>query len=253
MRVGGFGKRNETCQQALEYRFYSCKRILKQKYPGKIIKRGDRFKKSTPPTVTDMLKKICYTLLILGVLGATNTQAQKVLEYKKYYHDGQAKIKAGNYQEAIADLDKAIERMPYYSAMYAERGEAKFKTKDYAGAVSDFTITLQKKPYDYQTYIKRGIAYYHLQDYVNAELDLQDALHYKPYEKQAQQYLAKTQAQLKVIEQQVLAQQNAVLATQNQQNERNRWERRQRRFYRNQLIWGTLLPLAIWTGILLWR
>ncbi|OJJ19494.1 hypothetical protein BKI52_22055 [marine bacterium AO1-C] len=200
-----------------------------------------------------MLKRSGYLLIALCLVALSNLQAQKVLEYKKYYHDGQAKLKAGKFTEAIADLDKAIQRMPYYSAMYAERGEAKLKTQDYAGAVDDFTITLQKKPYDYHTYIKRGIAYYHLQDYVNAELDLQDALHYKPYDKQAQQYLAKTQAQLKVIKQQTIAQQNEILATQNQQNERNRWERRQRRFYRNQLIWGTLLPLAVWTGILLWR
>ena len=200
-----------------------------------------------------MFKKYCVVMMVLGVFGAVTTQAQKVLEYKKHYHNGQANLKAGKYQEAITDLDKAIARMPYYSAMYAERGEAKLKLKDYAGAIDDFTITLQKKPYDYHTYLKRGIAYYHLQDYTNAELDLQDALHYKPYDKQARQYLTQTQARLNDIKRQTLAKQNEVLATQNQTNERAQWERRQRRFYRNQLIWGTLLPLAIWTGILLWR
>lgn len=200
-----------------------------------------------------MSSKIYYTLVVLGVFATMTSHAQRVLEYKKYYHNGQAKLKAGKYQEAIADLDKAIERMPYYSAMYAERGEAKFKTKDYAGAVADFTVTLQKKPYDYQTYLKRGLAYYHLQDYTNAELDLQEALAHLPYNKQAQQYLTQTQNKLKSIEQQLIVQQNEVLATQNQRDEQERWERRQRRSYRNQLIWGTLLPLAIWAGILIWR
>ncbi|WP_299465956.1 hypothetical protein [uncultured Microscilla sp.] len=192
--------------------------------------------------------------LILLITGLTyQAQAQKVLEYKQYYHTGQAQVKAGQYDAAIASLDKAIERMPYYSAMYAERGKAKLKVKDYAGAIRDFTVVLQKKSYDAQAYLQRGIAYYHLQDYNNAEFDLKDALHYRPENSEAKQYLDKTLAKQEELRQLALQQQNEILATQNRTNQRDEWERRQRRFYRNQLIWGTIVPLAVWTSILLWR
>lgn len=200
------------------------------------------------------MKKISFWLLSFALLGSIGfAQAQRVLEYKKYYHKGQNNIKVGKYEEAIADLDKAIDRMPYYSAMYAERGKAKLKTKDYTGAINDFTITLQKKPYDYQSYLQRGLAYYYLQDYTNAELDFQDALHYKPYDQDAQKYLAQTHAKQQEIQRKLIQKQNEVLAAQNFETERTRWEQRQRRRYRNQLIWGTIIPLAIWTGILIWR
>lgn len=207
-------------------------------------------------TIQDILtmKKMTYLLLSFVLLGITNSvHAQRVLEYKKYYHDGQAKLKAGKYEDAIVDLDKAIDRMPYYSAMYAERGRAKLKTKDYAGAIDDFTTTLQKKSYDFHSYLQRGIAYFHLQDYTNAELDLQEALHYKPYDREAKKYLTQTQAKQQEIRRQLIQKQNEILAAQNRETEITRWERRQRRRYRNQLIWGTIIPLAIWTGILIWR
>jgi tetratricopeptide (TPR) repeat protein len=198
-----------------------------------------------------MKNTIYLILLIVG--WAYQAQAQKVLEYKQHYHTGQAQLKAGQYEAAIASLDKAIERMPYYSAIYAERGKAKLKAKDYAGAVEDLTIALQKKSYDAKAYLHRGIAYYHLQNYNYAEYDLKDALHYSPRNREAKQYLDKTLAQQEALRQAALNQQNEILANQNRPNQRNDWERRQRRFYRNQLIWGTIVPLAIWTGILLWR
>ncbi|EAY25370.1 tetratricopeptide repeat protein [Microscilla marina] len=198
------------------------------------------------------MKNTIYLILLITGL-AYQAQAQKVLEYKQYYHTGQAQVKAGQYDAAIVSLDKAIERMPYYSAMYAERGKAKLKVKDYTGAIKDFTIVLQKKSYDAQAYLQRGIAYYHLQDYNNAEFDLKDALHYRPENREAKQYLDKTLAKQEELRQLALQQQNEILATQNRTNQRDEWERRQRRFYRNQLIWGTIVPLAVWTGILLWR
>lgn len=198
-------------------------------------------------------KTTCFllSLFITGIV--SNSRAQQVLEYKKHYQEGQAQLKAGNYTEAIASLDKAINRMPYYSAIYAERGKAKLKAKDYIGAVDDFTITLTKKPYDYRTYLLRGIAYYHLQDYDNAELDLKDALHYQPYDRETKQYLAKTQSKQKELYLAAVTKQNEVLATQNPNTQQAQWERQQRRHYRNRLIWGTIIPIAIWTGILLWR
>lgn len=198
------------------------------------------------------MKNTIYFLILIASF-AYQAKAQKVLEYKQHYHTGQAQIKAGQYEAAIASLDKAIERMPYYSAIYAARGRAKLQTKDYAGAVEDFTITLQKKSYDADAYLQRGIAYYHLQNYNYAEYDLKDALHYSPNNREAKQYLDKVLAKQEELRQVALQQQNEILATQNRQNQRDEWERRQRRFYRNQLIWGTIVPLAVWTGILLWR
>ncbi len=195
------------------------------------------------------MKKLLLSICIsLGL--ALSLAAQSVADYQKYHQQGRAELQAENYQAAISSLDQAIATMPYYSMLYHDRGVAKLQTGNYQGAAADFSTALAKKPYSIPSYLNRAIAYYELQNYEGAAEDLQKVLEFAPYDPEAQKYLSLVeQAQVEIQEAQAREAQ-AQLALQQQERD---WIRQQRRQRRNQIVWGTIVPTALWTtAFLIW-
>lgn len=199
------------------------------------------------------MKAIIFFITTFLFLFPLALKAQKVLEYKRFHDEGKELAAAGKYEAALLSYDKAIETMPYYSAIYYDRAIAKIKTKDYNGALMDLNAVLEKKPYDSKAYLQRGIAYYHLQDYYSAEADIDQVLADTPYHREALFYQKEIAREMDKLRQEEMAQirQNELVDLQRQQLERQ--DRRMRRRQTTAALLNTILPLAILTAFLIWR
>ena len=189
------------------------------------------------------MKRTIITIYIL-ISAASGIFAQDVTDYKKYQEEGRQKVASENYVEAIKDYDKAIQSMPYYSTLYYDRGFAKMQLKDYKGAITDFSIAINKKPHDLSSILQRGIAYYQVKEFEAAVNDLNIVLKYSPTNQDARFYLDESQKELFQIQKEYEEQ---MLVSQNQQNYQNQQLKMLRRYNRNRIIFGTVLPLAFWT------
>ncbi len=112
------------------------------------------------------MKKFSRFFLPLVVLLLAGTAAYAGNHEAKYFlSNGEAKLKAGNYKEAIADFTKAIEYEPklsrgYLSEVYFKRGFAKSALGDNEGAKGDYRISIEldRTPKDAEAYYNRGTA-----------------------------------------------------------------------------------------------
>jgi tetratricopeptide (TPR) repeat protein len=64
-----------------------------------------------------------------------------------YYNLGRYYLKAGKYDEAIAENTKAIDLNPNYSDAYLNRGNAYFKSERYDKAIENYEAGLKTNPY----------------------------------------------------------------------------------------------------------
>ena len=99
-------------------------------------------------------------------------------EANYFLSNGEAKLKAGNYNEAIAVFTKAIEYEPKLSRSnlseaYFKRGFAKSSLGDIEGAKSDYKISIEldRTPKNAEAYYNRGIAKKTLGDNEGAKAD----------------------------------------------------------------------------------
>jgi tetratricopeptide (TPR) repeat protein len=84
------------------------------------------------------------------------------------------------YQQALADLDRAIELEPQVSRAYAFRGSAYSHLKKYQQALVDFDRAIELNPSSLRAHISRGNAYYMLRDYARAIADYSRAIELDP-------------------------------------------------------------------------
>lgn len=70
-----------------------------------------------------------------------------------YAYDG-----LGQYETAIADIDKAIEINDRESLYFGERGYAYYKLRNYERAIEDSTMALSLDPKNVSAYINRALA-----------------------------------------------------------------------------------------------
>ena len=90
------------------------------------------------------------------------------------------RCKTGNYREAIADFNRAIQLNFSDAIVYRNRGRARSQLGDHPGAIADFNQALQIQPQDVLVYIARGNVYRAMGDYLRAIKDYNQALQIKP-------------------------------------------------------------------------
>ena len=71
-----------------------------------------------------------------------------------YFSRGIAKVEIEDYEEAIADLDKAIKLNPKNAGAYCGRGFSKSQIGDYRGALADFKKVIKLDPKNANQYKK---------------------------------------------------------------------------------------------------
>jgi tetratricopeptide (TPR) repeat protein len=98
-----------------------------------------------------------------------------------YHYRGVEYLKTGRYDEAIADLDRAIMLEPVkLPTAYSDRGIAYRKKGDYAQAIADYSEAIRLWPDWHDWYFNRGLAYAASHQYTDAIADFGRALYYRP-------------------------------------------------------------------------
>ena len=105
----------------------------------------------------------------------------KVDEYNRL---ARRKYEQGDYQGALADLNRALQLEPNNVRARLGRGAMKVRVKDYQGALADFNRAIQLEPNSAKGYINRGgvrsLQFQGIQDNKGALADLNRAIQLDP-------------------------------------------------------------------------
>ena len=96
------------------------------------------------------------------------------------YYRGNANLLANQYDEAIADFDKAISLDPSNGKAYIQRGSAYCCKADYKHAITDLSKGITLEPDRAEAYNNRGAAYIKSQNYEKAIADFDKAISLDP-------------------------------------------------------------------------
>lgn len=97
-----------------------------------------------------------------------------------YKNRSRAYIARGDYDSAIADCNRAIELDSNFDKAYYDRGIAYYDKKDYDRAIADFTRATEITPDYADSYVYRGMAYHAKHDYDKAIADYNKAIEIDP-------------------------------------------------------------------------
>ena len=97
-----------------------------------------------------------------------------------HFEWGNDKFKEGDFHDAIADFDRAIELNPNYVKAYTKRGVAKVMLGDHDGAIADCDRAIALNPDYAEAYFFRGFAKRGLGDYRGAIADYDRAIELDP-------------------------------------------------------------------------
>ncbi len=189
-----------------------------------------------------MKRFLVYTFLM--ALGLYGFAQEDVNDYKDYQQSGRDHIIAGQYKQAIAAFDSALNIMEYSSSSFYERGFAKMELSNYSGAIRDFSKVIELAPHKYYAYTNRAICYMHQDNLMAAKRDIKKALELDPENEQAIEVKLEVDKALAYIQQQQQEELNKMMYQEEQ-------VRQQRRSNNAAIIAGTLIPLAFWTTIFL--
>ena len=93
---------------------------------------------------------------------------------------GEANYVLGNYDEAIANLDKALLENSDHAGVLLCLGKSYFRKDDFEKAILSLSKSVQLKPKWVEAYYHRGITYYSQGDYDRAIADFDKAIELRP-------------------------------------------------------------------------
>lgn len=104
-------------------------------------------------------------------------------DYKNYFERGTASFKLYDYENALNDLNRAIELNNKYSDAYANRGAVYYALGQIQNAMNDYNIALELNPNSAILFYNRGVMHYELNDINSAIADLKTAINLRPEDK----------------------------------------------------------------------
>ncbi len=111
-----------------------------------------------------------------------------------YYNRGRSYRQLGEYDNAIADFDKAIELYPEYARAYNNRGIAYASKGRYTRSIVNFDKAIELKPKRADYYFNRALTYNFLGDKKQAKVDIRISLYLDPSDKSARNLLERLEA-----------------------------------------------------------
>jgi len=123
------------------------------------------------------------TLIIFFFLFSCASTQQKQIgsrDAEVYYKQGSDYLIRGQYDQAISDLNKALEINPRYAEAYSNRGLAYTGKVQYDQAILDLNKAIETNPRLAIAYLNRGIAYWYKVQYDRAISDYTKALEINP-------------------------------------------------------------------------
>ena len=86
-----------------------------------------------------------------------NSAVQYAISAKNFFEDG-------DFENALNDINKAIEIYPEDYFLYYLRSYVKKQMKDFYGEISDLNKAIEKYRFNYELFVNRGTAKYNLGD-----------------------------------------------------------------------------------------
>ena len=129
---------------------------------------------------------IFWGLVLVGIInivaGLARLSGSKWLINTKeqWLNEGLAQRKAGRYQEAFADYDRAIALDPKFALAYNSRGFVYYNLKENEKALADYDRAIALDPKLAPAYNNRGLAYYNLKENQKALTDYDSAIALDP-------------------------------------------------------------------------
>ncbi|MEX0678129.1 MAG: tetratricopeptide repeat protein [Pirellulales bacterium] len=100
--------------------------------------------------------------------------------WRAIHNRGVGYAAAGRIEEALADLNRAVELNPRYPHAYFNRGELRYTKEDFPGAIDDYTLAIRLGSRAAAVYTSRGHAYYRMQRFGDALRDYGEAIKVDP-------------------------------------------------------------------------
>lgn len=100
--------------------------------------------------------------------------------WRAVHNRGVSYAAAGKIEQAMADLNHALELNPRYPHAYFNRGELRYQQHDDEGAIEDYTLAIKLGSRAAAVYASRGHAYYRLQRFGDALRDYGEAIKRDP-------------------------------------------------------------------------
>ena len=107
---------------------------------------------------------------------AISTKILRQEEAKKYADMFDFNIQEGNWEEALKNMNKAIELDAYNSSYYYQRGNLKFNLEDLQGALADINKALELNPNIAKYYMARGAVKAMYNNFMGAFEDINKAI-----------------------------------------------------------------------------
>ncbi len=150
----------------------------------------------TPELVRKHRKTLLLWLIPLLIVSVIALVAVRVVAYQRraslnaatdYLYDAQEHMDKGEYEQAVAEANKALDVYPDYSRAYAARGIAYFYLGKYEEAIADLSMGIEPERIDNQTdnaktYSWRGFAFSELRQYERAIEDYNKSIELDPNE-----------------------------------------------------------------------
>ena len=131
--------------------------------------------------------KRTLTAFEMGVTGPARDRAEEILKWvpkpsfdEEFFARGTAYYILGKYDEAIAELDRAIGLKPQYADAYNSRGRVYSGKGDYVRALADCDKAVELSPGDMLAHYSRGRTYADKGDYDRAVADYSEVIRIEP-------------------------------------------------------------------------
>jgi tetratricopeptide (TPR) repeat protein len=105
--------------------------------------------------------------------------------WERYLERGLYHFERDEYDDALADLDAAIDKNGRNGELYATRGMVKLEMGDVDEATADFDTALQLDSKQWVVHYLRGLHHYRIKAYTTAIEHLTEALRYAPMRPEA--------------------------------------------------------------------
>src|SRR6185295_1772278 len=116
---------------------------------------------------------LCLTLICSSAI------AQRTQSAKEHFQRGLTAYQQGKFDEAMGELDKAIQMQDQYSNAHILRGNLRMLKQDFAGALSDYNKVIEVAPRDpgiEVVFNNRGVVRSFLGDFEGAQSDANVAI-----------------------------------------------------------------------------